>query len=503
MPQISPTRSSRMSFLFLVLLFLLADLASGQDAATITVHYDRVRHTGVRGIGASWHAVSEDSIDMGPEYTRAERTINARGSAWGGNPPVTDTAAWRQIERHASWLGFSFVRVELEARMYEPARNVFDWDNEEMVALYRILDWAESNGARVFLQQMWSNVKWNAYPGVQPLMSAPRSPEDFATGLATLVEHLTRTKKYTCISWLCITNEPPGGSWGSWWSNADTNAPYTPVLREVRRALDARGLSLPLSGPDWTDLPKFDSTKIDFDPFIGAYDIHSYQGIDAAKQKNLEAWVGWARTHDKPLFLSEIGDMSLGWRDTNAGPKSFAAALSNAESILRGLDAGVCAFNRWSFTNRGDLDGQWQLIRTWDILQKRYLDTVGIEPAAYYGYGIITRFWMKDASVLTTQAAGDTSLLSQALRGADGSCTIYIVNKSAAPRQVKLAIRGAGERMWYRYDVAEGTVAQPGYRMDPAEAALKEGTPLSLELPARSITTVTSFRSLHEDPARR
>jgi len=32
---------------------------------------------------------------------------------------------------------------------------------------------------------------------------------------------------------------------------------------------------------------------------------------------------------------------------------------------VRGINAGVDGFNRWSFINRGDLDGQWQLLRTW------------------------------------------------------------------------------------------------------------------------------------------
>ena len=134
----------------------------------------------------------------------------------------------------------------------------------------------------------------------------------------------------------------------------------------------------------------FDPDKIDFDQYIGAYDIHSYQGMDEAKQQILEQWADWANKHNKPLFLSELGDMRIGWKDANPGPKSFKAALSNAESILRGLAAGVGAFNRWSFTNRGDLDGQWQLIRTWDIENQKYYDKVEIEPAAFYGYGIIT-----------------------------------------------------------------------------------------------------------------
>jgi hypothetical protein len=349
---------------------------TGISQTSLTINGNKIKYRMSGGIGASWHAISQDSIDESPEYKYARRISNSRGSAWGGNPPANNNHAWDQLYERASWLGLSWLRVELSMRMYEPERNQFDWDNEEMLALYKILDWAEANNADVFLQQMWSNVKWNAYQDVQPLMSAPKSLDDFAGGLARLMEHLLVEKKYTCIKWLCITNEPPGGSWGSWWSMGEEDAPLTPALKEVRRALNEKKINLPISGPDWTDLPKFDAKKIDFDPYIGAYDIHSYHGIDGGKQKILEDWAKWARGHNKPLFLSEFGDMKLGWKDANPGPKSFQAALSNAESILRGMEAGVSAFNRWSFTNRGDLDGQWQLIRTWDTEKKEYYQEI-------------------------------------------------------------------------------------------------------------------------------
>jgi len=454
------------------------------------------------GIGASWHAISEDSIDEDPGYTWALRYVNSRGSAWGGNPPVTDTAGWDQLYDHAAWLGLSFIRVEMSARMYEPEKNRFDWDNEEMAALCKILDWAEANHADVFLQQMWSNVKWNAYPGVQPLLSAPRSLSDFAEGIATLVEYLTKTRGYTCIRWVCITNEPPGGSWGSWWSMGETNAPLTPALKEVRNALDRKKIDIPISGPDWTDLPVFDPAKIDFDGYIGAYDIHSYQGIDSAKQKIVEDWAEWARIHGKPLFLSEIGNMALGWQDTNPGPKSFTAALSNAESILRGLEAGAGAFNRWSFTNRGDLDGQWQLVRTWDTENKRYLDTIGIEPAAFYGYGIITRFCAKHSSVVHTEQVPDSCILTQTLRSPDGVLTTYILNKSDQERIAIIKINGASIGKLYLYQVTE-LKAKQGFRMDPLqEVAARNGKEFTLSLPGHSISTLTGFKSMHEDPAR-
>ena len=163
--------------------------ATGEDMARLRVDAERTVHTMASGIGASWHALSREIPLENEGHTHPAREENPRGSAYGGNPPVSDTRAWDQIEAHARWLGLDFFRVELDQRMYQPERDRFDWDNEEMQALYRILDTCERLGADVFLQQMWRHVEWNAYPGVHPLISAPRSLEAHARGLATLVEH--------------------------------------------------------------------------------------------------------------------------------------------------------------------------------------------------------------------------------------------------------------------------------------------------------------------------
>ena len=60
----------------------------------------------------------------------------------------------------------------------------------------------------VFFTQMWADVEWNAFPGAGRLQSAPKSVEDFAQGLATLMEYLVKTQHYTCIRWLCIVTNP-------------------------------------------------------------------------------------------------------------------------------------------------------------------------------------------------------------------------------------------------------------------------------------------------------
>jgi hypothetical protein len=483
-----------------------ADAEPGRPPAVrTTIHVDasRVEHTMRGGLGASWHALIHDIPLANEKYDYPVRFVGSRGSGWGGNPPLANAAAWEDLRRHARWLGLSFLRVELDQRMYESARGRFDFENDEMQALYRILDWAEAEGADVFLQQMWRHVEWNAFPGVHPLLSAPRSLEDHADGLATLLEHLTKKRGYTCIRWISIANEPPGGTWGYWWSAGSWPGPsLTSALASVRQALDARGIAIPLSGPDWTDQPAFDPAAMDFDPHVGAYDIHTYKGLDAAGQKVIDGWVSHARSTGKPFFLTEFGDMRHGWGGSNPGPRTFVALLSNAEVVIRGLRSGVDAMNRWSFTNRGDLDGEWQLVRTWDAKSGTYHEHVTPEPVPYFGFGLLTRFFARHSAILSTRVETDPSrveeVLAAAVRSPRGEVTVFVLNQGDASVEAE-AVLGATRSPLFLYQVEEkDLVSATGLR--PKSRLAPPARPSTLALPPRSITVLTSFDLGPEDP---
>ena len=490
----------------LVVLGVAATLAAAAAAEpewhVITIRIDphRTRHVMASGIGASWHALSREIPLENERYAHPAREENPRGSAYGGNPPVSDTQAWLQLERHARWLGLDFVRVEIDQRMYQPEAGRFDWENDEMQALDRILGVCERAGADVFLQQMWRHVEWNAWPGVHPLISAPRSLEEHARGLATLLEHLLGRRGHRCIRWLSIANEPPGGTWGYWWSYGAAPAPegltpITPALAALRKELDLRGIELPLSGPDWTDLPPFPGAGIDFDTHVGAYDIHTYKGLDADGQRTVEQWAAWAHARGKPFLLTEFGNMSLGWGGDDPGPASYAAVLSNAEVVIRALNAGADGLNRWSFTNRGDLDGQWQLVRTWDRDRKVHLSDVTPEPVPYYGFGLLSRFVARGSRVIASTVEGGAGVLAAAVLSPRGRLTLLVLNGGDAA--VEAGVKGWGGELLHVYQVRESTLG-PDFRMEPVGTTSSSG-PAAFELPARSVTALTSFRLTHGD----
>jgi len=445
------------------------------------------------GMGASWHAIHAEFPWNNEKYEIGAREDGApRGSAWGGNPPVSQVNAWKQLKEHASWLGLNFVRVELSQRMYEPERNAFDWDNEEMLALYQILDWAQANDVDVFLQQMWMYVDWNALPGIHPLISAPKNLDDFANGIATLIEHLTKDKGYTCIKYFCMTNEPPGGTWGYWWEYGKNEGSIDQAWKRLKGEFDNRNIDIPISGPDWTDMPPFEPEKLDFARYFGAIDIHSYHGVTVAGEENLRKWADWAHSQEKPFFLSEYGNMNLGWGGDDPNQKSFDAAISNACDVIRGLQAGVDGFNRWSYTNRGDLDGQWQLVRTYDLKTKTYLSDVIPEPEAYYGFGIISRFLSKYSSTVSCEVdQNDHQLFASALLSPQGQLSIFIVNPTEESLSVDLDLENYRDKTMNVYQVTKELVLDSDFKLNPQQS-FDSGVKRKIALPSRSITTITS-----------
>ena len=108
----------------------------------------------------------------------------------------------------------------------------------------------------------------------------------------------------------------------------------------------------------------------------------------------------------KPVFLSEFGTMAYGWVPDKPGPSSPPAVLAGSELVVRLANAGVDGFNRWSFLNRGDLDGQWQFVDTWDRKAEEAAEDFPPHPNSYFCLGLLSRFTAKHSAVLASRVEG-------------------------------------------------------------------------------------------------
>jgi hypothetical protein len=489
-----------------------AEGATSKTPALIEINVDptRVINTMRGGIGASWHAI-ETPIPIGHG-----------GSAWGAYPPAEDEGAWQEIYRHASWLGLDWNRVEIEQRIYEPERGRFTFDSPEMRILYRILDWNQQHGTDVFFQQMWCNTEWLAYPHfrkdpIARVHSAPQDLEAFADGLATLMEYLIKKRGYTSIKWLSINNEP-GANWSWWQSPKSGPLSIGPGLAAVRKALAHHGLMLPLSGPDVSQggFPGTVPGDFDYLPLLGAYDFHDYDadfdfrtgGHIAAQERNTAVWAKFAHDQGKPLFLSEFGTMAYGWRPDKPGPTSPQSVLAGSELVLREANAGVDGFNRWSFLNRGDLDGQWQFVDTWDRENKKLLSEFTPHANSYFALGLLSRFTAKNSAVLaiqvgSAQVKGWQRVFCAAFRSPKGNLTVAVVNDAPVEFAAKLTWAGtppAGKFYRYRYSEAERDRAD--VKINPQQEFSPSAGSASWQdrLPPNSLTIYSNYELSHEDP---
>lgn len=470
-------------------------------SVAITVHVDQPVRIMAGGIGASWHAISS-----GPRQ--------GAGSAWGGNPEPERLSGWQQLSDHANWLGLDWIRVELEHRSYQPDRDRFDFDSHDMRAVYRILDHCQRSGVEVMLQQMWSNVEWNAIPGCDPLHSAPRDIDAFANGFAEMARHLVQTRGYACIRWFCITNEP--GEPFSWWQGGGNQPmPITQGLRAVRRELDRRGVHVGLMGPDRTNLPECRPAEIDYDDVLAAYDIHTYTERfghfalgESEAEKRLVGRSNWAHRLGKPFFLGEFGAMDYGWYGSNPSCGGFLASLKNIEVVIRGLHCGVDGFNRWSFVNRGDLDGQWQLVDSWDIEHDCFVDRVLPHPNSYFIYGLLTRFLPARSKLLRVDFEGlaggwQQYVLPAAVQAPDGSLRLFVLNNTEEPVNATITIAGSecSPRL-HRYRVDESCRDRRDVRLDCSEVLSLTPVPTTQDLlPGLSFTVYSTPRLDHGQPA--
>jgi hypothetical protein len=517
----SPVRDAQLPLLRIVCLILATiggTIPCGAEPAgkvQIAIDSEHVLRTMRGGIGASWHAIEFPMFgnDDGDPWS---------GSVWGGNPPATNDAAWKSLYQYANWLGLDWCRVELDQRMYEPAKGHFAWNNPEMQALYRILDWAEKNHVDVFLQQQFGNVAWNVYPALRDnpkgvLSSAPSNLDDFADGFAALIDHLVRVKGYHCIKWLRIANEP-NLDWASWQGPDGHPLPIKPGLAAVRKALDDKHIDLPISGPDWTDLPDFDAAKIDFDEYIGAYDIHTYMssfdgelGGDytlSQAEARIRKWADWAQGHHKPLFLSELGTMVYGWKYSNPGPGSYLSGLKDVSLIIRAIGAGVDGVSRWSYVNRGDLDGQWQLVDTWDISANQLRPQFTPHPNSYYMIALLSRFTAKNSAVLTSSVQGGSDskgpqVFAVALRSPRGQDTVIVANDANLVWSGEIAFSGLNKgKKFYAYQMTPDKQDKVEVALEPVQmpTVSKRKPSFAITLPAQSVTVYSTYNLKPRDP---
>lgn len=491
------------------------------EPVTISIR-DTVVHTMRSGVGASWHSIIVPTVSHG-------------GSAFGASPPVVPEheALWQSMESHAEWLALKFIRAEMDWRQWQPQPGQFTWGSPEMEVLDRILRWAQRHGSDVLLQSMWANVAWLAFPEYRndpalTQVSAPADLDAFAAGWVRLLQELIGGRGYTCIRWIGLVNEPNY----YWWlippdrgESQDRNRQtryLAAALRKVRDAVRAAQLPVRVLGPGFTDLPVIAALvdepwwtcvdDVDFHSYGACFDWEDPAGFLPAAayrlgdrlSQTLAQYRRETAAAGKGLLLTEFGTQIYGCQADDPAPGSFKASLKDTELLIRALNFGLDGLNHWSFANRGDLDGQWQYVDTWNRRWKHWLPTASPHGPAYFVLGLATRHLPHRAEILATDVRGGTvngvsRVWAAAVRSpADKSLTVLVVNDADQPWEMDLCLPRPAS-----------TLVTMGIWPDaPAEEALRyrtlamQGGSARITLPAFSLMIATDTPLTPDGPGR-
>jgi len=167
----------------------------------------------------------------------------------------------------------------------------------------------------------------------------------------------------------------------------------------------------------------------------------------------------------------------------------------------------VDGFNRWSYLNRGDLDGLWQYVDTWDTHRNRLLAEFTPHANSYFGMGLLSRFIAKHSAVLATNVSGarvkgSPRVFCAAFRSANGNVTLAVVNDAKAEFPLHVSWdKAPPARRFFRYRYGKPQYGRADVKVDPdPEFSPAHGTAWTDTLPPKSLTIYSTFELKNDAP---
>jgi len=232
---------------------------------------------------------------------------------------------WTRIERRLDFMKPAFVRCMLRHYWYcqgldEGGKPVYDWNSMRMRKLYQVLDYCESRGIKVIIGD-WDDPANNQdrqdpeADKLQPYRIHEDDPR-LAPIIGDFLDHLTKTRKYTCLTFYNLLNEPNSPSSGC----ADF-AKWKTAISLLHAEFRKRGYdrTIRICGPDVTFQKDFywvDLTAQQLPDKIGAYEYHEYASVEDVETGFTEKLFHTKRMYVNkfvkdgrkiPFFMGEIG----------------------------------------------------------------------------------------------------------------------------------------------------------------------------------------------------
>lgn len=482
---------------------------------------------------------SSEYIGNGVEWSAYPHADSDRAE-WG--LLMTDEK-WQKLFERLDYMRPQIVRVLDQANwrylegIDENGLPILNFENQEMQALYKLLDYCETNNITVILGEWGEPYQVHeTHLGMQDAFSGTNDPLWHSIIIKHL-NYLLNTKKYTVIKYYNLVNEPNGywasvdGDWDEWKEGVEM----------LNQSLIENGLKNRISiiGPDATPFNNERSkytgyewateSVLQLSDVFTAYDIHDYPLKDFVRSGDFErhysTLVHFADSvARKPFIFGEIGfekwipeNLARIEKDPNASEDSqlsiydFDYGVDMADVIIQSLNAGFDATIAWGLDDamhtNGDTGDKTQLKKwgMWNILGTELTGDPSEEEIRpwFYTWSLMSRYFPTTMNIVETDVPPFENVRMVAGTSENNNFSMAFVNNSdtAAIFPVKIpALPTSVFLKKYVYSETYKPTDENGFPVSAEEKVhLKNSRwasahqQLIVEIPPRSFSLYTSF----------
>jgi hypothetical protein len=358
------------------------------------------------------------------------------------------------IRKRIEWMRMPVARIMMICHWCYKGNDEYDFESEQMLALYRHLDLCEERGMTVLLTDWGCEPDWLNCPDVKDI-----SDPKYADIIVVYMKHLLDVKGYTCIKHFIMCNEPnfEVGNFDRWRNG----------IRNVHASLKKDGIAdrVIFTGSDMVDDPKWHRMAVDqLSEQFQAYDLHLYA----------DDWVlteNWCHGYfkqcwdyvlekdpngaDKRWIVAEAG---LELNETTDPDENFITTLDYGlgmiDFAIQGALSGADAIIAWML----DDNSHPKLPREWGMWTNR---NDGMKLKHWFrAWALMTRYVPAGSKIFAGDPLLSTDIQTLVAKTPDGDWTICILNRSTETKAVTVKFAGGPSIDMARYVYGTETDSQ-------------------------------------------
>jgi len=453
-----------------------------------------------------------------------EKSYLGNGVEWSAYPLMDiSEKSWQRVFERTDFMKLNFIRLMVNARQYcqtypVGGKPVYTFNTDPNKRVYRILDYCQKQGVDVIFGE-WSPPRFDGLS-----ITDPRWTEM----VGEFLNHLINVKKYTCIKYYNLYNEPNsrdgyGDLWkvGSVvnfdnWGTSILNLHNELVKRDLEKSIKIVGPDC--GGNDW--IKRIISNK-ELAAAIDVYDVHNYardkeieEGFYGKEMAYYREYISYMDPNgkSKQFIMGEAG-MVTGKNkvDQQKMIGTFQYGVWMADYVVQSMNAGQAGLIAWDLDDAMHTKGKlgpgtdikdyiWKEWGFWDSFgeEKGSPELTNMRPW-YYTWSLLSKYVPRGSQVMKTSDPGLFGLRATASRiNVDGETeyTFVIVNDSDEERTVRMILAGLkginlNQFNYFETDMPKDENSYPVAKIVLRNANLSKG--INIKLPTKGAIILTSL----------